>query len=426
MRSGSAVPAPTMDRIARRQRRTGAKAGPPEIVLDLSRLLSRVLHVTPTGVDRVEMAYAQRLLELVPERLRFAAIHPSGVYGRLPTKAACAFLQATAARWCEASPAERRMDRWARAITSPFVFGPLQPRPCQPERPRAYLHLSARGLEHKALIRAMLRREQAMFIPFVHDLIPLQYPEYARPHGPVLYRRKMDTVSQLAAAALVNSHATAEALRPYFEAVGRSRPIRVAGLGVDAPFSFSDQTTNPPYFVTLGTIEPRKNHLLLLTIWRRLVEAEAARPTPKLLIIGRRGWENENILDLLDRCPALRGVVEERGCLGDRDLDRILVGARAVLTPSFAEGFGLPVVEALARGVPVIASDLPALREAGGAVPDFLDPLDGPAWMRAILDYAHSAAPRRAAQLARLSRWRPPRWEDGVDVALNLIEEVCV
>ena len=58
-----------------------------EIILDITRLLSRVLHPTPTGVDRVEMAYARGLLATIPERLRFAAVHPSGLYGRLPRKA---------------------------------------------------------------------------------------------------------------------------------------------------------------------------------------------------------------------------------------------------------------------------------------------------------------------------------------------------
>ena len=70
-----------------------------EIVLDLSRLLSRVLHPTPTGVDRVEMAYARGLAEAMPDRLHFAAVHPSGFYGRLPRRAVARFLDLTEERW---------------------------------------------------------------------------------------------------------------------------------------------------------------------------------------------------------------------------------------------------------------------------------------------------------------------------------------
>jgi glycosyltransferase involved in cell wall biosynthesis len=81
-----------------------------------------------------------------------------------------------------------------------------------------------------------------------------------------------------------------------------------------------------------------------------------------------------------------------------------------LLFPSFAEGYGLPLAEALALGVPVIASDLPALREVGGVVPDYLDPLDGAAWRNAVADYVRPDSLARRAQLARLAGWTPPSW----------------
>jgi hypothetical protein len=80
--------------------------------------------------------------------------------------------------------------------------------------------------------------------------------------------------------------------------------------------------------------------------------------------------------------------------------------------PSFAEGFGFPVIEAFALGVPALCSDIPALRETGGSVAEYLDPLDGPGWRAAILDYAAPISPRREAQMARLAGWQPPLWRD--------------
>src|SRR5260370_34968098 len=87
---------------------------------------------------------------------------------------------------------------------------------------------------------------------------------------------------------------------------------------------------------------------------------------------------------------------------------RLVIGGRALLLPSFAEGFGFPVIEAFAVGVPALCSDIPALRETGGAIAEYLDPLDGPGWRAAILDYAAANSPRRAAQLERRAGWRPP------------------
>ena len=169
-----------------------------------------------------------------------------------------------------------------------------------------------------------------------------------------------------------------------------------------------------PYFVMLGTIEPRKNHLLLLNVWRALVQRDGER-APRLVIVGQRGWECEQVLDLLDRCEALRGFVLERQGCDDTELATLLAHAQALLFPSFAEGYGMPMVEALAAGVPVLASDLPVFREVAGDVPEYLDPLDGPGWIRAIDDYAHTDGARRRAQLARMHGWQAPTWETHFD-----------
>jgi len=132
---------------------------------------------------------------------------------------------------------------------------------------------------------------------------------------------------------------------------------------------------------------------------------------PKLVVIGQRGWECEQAIDLLDRCEALRGVVIEQNVCSDADVAAYLCHAQALLFPSFAEGFGMPLVEALQMGTPVVASDLPAFREIVGEVPDYLDPLDGVGWMRAIRDYCAREGGPRAGQLQRLAGYRVPGWD---------------
>lgn len=84
----------------------------------------------------------------------------------------------------------------------------------------------------------------------------------------------------------------------------------------------------------------------------------------------------------------------------------------------------MPVTEALLVGTPVICSDLPALREAGGDVPDFIDPLDGPEWIRAIMDFSANRSDRRDRQLERLNGWRAPSWRDHIDVLLDLVRDL--
>jgi glycosyltransferase involved in cell wall biosynthesis len=213
------------------------------------------------------------------------------------------------------------------------------------------------------------------------------------------------------------------------EAGGRRPELLVAPLGVEPRFQHRQGEEAPssdarPYFLCIGTIEPRKNHLLLLQVWRAMAERLPADQMPRLILLGRRGWENENVVDMLERSTALRGIVVEEGRVGDARLSALLANARALLMPSFAEGFGLPVAEALAAGVPVIASDIPVLRETGGDVPEYLDPLDGPAWIRAIGDYALGDSPRRAAQLQRMGSWKAPGWDEHFRQLLPFLDRI--
>jgi len=141
---------------------------------------------------------------------------------------------------------------------------------------------------------------------------------------------------------------------------------------------------------------------------------------PRLKLIGRRGFGSEQITD---RLKPLRGLVSEHADLPDSAMTGLVHGARALLLPSFAEGFGLPVVEALALGVPVLCSDLPALRESGGGAPDYLDPADSGAWHDAVLAYAANS-PRRRAQLARLAPWRAPSWAEHFAIVERLVADL--
>lgn len=390
------------------------------VILDISRLISRLRYSTPSGVDRVEMAYARGLLAHYGEDLAFAAVHPAGRYGRVPRKAALAYLDLLERRWSSEADAPRQ-----RSLPSVLPqLAALLPTGRGIGSGAVYVQASPHHLTNQAKVQRILAREGARFLCLVHDLIPIEFPEYARPSGAALHRRRIETVAAAIAAtggaAIVNSAATGRLLQPW---LAPGTPVHVALLGTEAlpPAAPELGADGRPYFVCLGTIEPRKNHLLLLHLWRHLVETLPANEVPRLVVIGRRGWENEQVVDMLERCPALVGHVEELGGCPDARLSALLRGARALVMPSFAEGYGMPVAEALAVGTPAICSDLAALREVGGAVPDYLDPLDGPGWKTAILDHA-AGGPLHAAQCARLSDWHNPTWDEHMAIVAGAIE----
>jgi glycosyltransferase involved in cell wall biosynthesis len=384
------------------------------IFFDLSRLLWRAERFAPTGIDRVELAYARHLIAAEGERLSFAGWW--GRLGLLPGERAARFVAALAAQWSGGG-----VDEAARGRAASLARGlrldalrhgekPLHAR-VRDAGSAVYLHVSHQRLDRPAAFLRLKERTGMRFVCLVHDLIPIEHPQLVPWWQPRRHRRRIAAIGRLADAVVVNSAGTAAALARHLPEAGGRLPVLVAPLGLDMPAPPAPaEAGGPGYFVALSTIEPRKNHRLLIEAWQRLA-AELGDAAPRLVLIGRRGWRARRILAPLDRPGPLRGLVETRSALSDAAVADLFAGARALLHPSFAEGFGLPVAEALALGLPVLCSDLAELRELGGGAPEYLGPRDLAAWHAAVLDYAQPNSPRRAAQLDRLPAWRPPSWQ---------------
>lgn len=376
------------------------------IALDLSRLLSRAGSATPSGIDRVELAYALYLISRGTAHC-FTARGSLGGIGRLPSDAAGEFVARLAALWRHGATGQerRRLVSLALRLRLAVTGGHRALRMALRDsaEPAVYLLVSHQNLDRPRPLARLKDATAARFVFLIHDLIPLDFPHLTRPTQTARHRRRLATVAALADASIVNSAATGEALRRRLN--GRETPICVAPLGVDLPEIAATPVETPSFFVSLGTIEARKNQLLLLDVWRHL-RAALGQQTPRLILVGQRGFRARRLASHLG---ALRDVVIERPDVPDAAMAGLLRGARALLLPSLAEGFGLPVAEALALGVPVLCSDLLALRETGGDAPDYLDPHDVGAWRDAILNYIEDW-PKRQAQLARLVHWRPPSW----------------
>lgn len=291
-------------------------------------------------------------------------------------------------------------------------------------RRRLYLNVGHTGLDSPGF-RQWMTAADVRPVYLVHDLIPITHPQFCRAKEAVRHRERMRAVLTTACGVIVNSEATRADLTRFAGEEGLPLPPTLAApLGVDAlPDAPPARPPERPTFVTLGTIEARKNHMLLLNIWSRLVE-RLGDGAPRLLIIGQRGWEADQVFDLLDKSDKLRGhVVELAGC-SDEELVQHFASARALLFPSFAEGYGLPLAEALGMGVPAIASNLSVFREIGGEIPLYLSPSDEEAWEEAILDYARADRVSREAQLLRMQGFRAPDWPGHFDAVERWLEKL--
>lgn len=349
----------------------------PIVFLDLSRLVRRFADGGgPTGIDRIEMAYAHWLLR--QERFVGVAVGRRGKgLAALRPGAVEMLIMALGGRWSgtrrSAPPAfARPMARAAGALRAQQLFarGPLH----TDGAPSVYLNVGHDGLDEAARFDAL----PGAFAALISDVIPITHPEYDTPRATHLQRQRVATLAARADHVACVSAAARDALLSVSD--GASYTTSVAHL---AP-SLAPQPRRPAEratFVHISSMDRRKNVPLLLHLWRDM--AMEGGPVPRLVLIGRAGNDG-TAAELIRRCEVIEPHLVVRGSVSDAQVAAALAEATALLSPSFVEGFGLPVIEARAAGVPVVASDIPSHREIGGADTIFCHPLDGPAWRAAI------------------------------------------
>ncbi len=395
-------------------------------LLDVGRLLSRAGNGPLTGIDRVELAYLTELLsrgnpvwgvlrvaggwglldraglEAVATLARGARGLPlradlrARLYWRDPVRAradtaARAFAQATATRFGLARLMRRTLPRGVEYLN--VWHSPLPP----------------------ALIEAIRAVPGARIGVMVHDTIPLDHPAFTRPGQGARFGAWLRRAGEVADRIICNSAHTRAHAGEWFSRWGRVPPAEVAHLGVDLPPGAAwAPAAGRASFLCLGTIEPRKNHALLLDVWARLQAGLAPQQVPRLWIVGRRGWLNREVFDRLDALARQPDPpVVELGAVDDAMRLNLMAGARALVFPAHAEGFGLPLAEAMAMGLPALCTPLAPFREFAGDWPTYLPPDAPEAWARAILALAASPAihdpPVRA----------PPDWAAHFDRVLG-------
>jgi glycosyltransferase involved in cell wall biosynthesis len=258
-------------------------------------------------------------------------------------------------------------------------------------------------------------------VPIVYDLTTFQTPAHANRRSTIIERVTLGPAVRRAAAFLAISQASADALLEHFpRAHGR---IAVAHLGVTRDggdgLSSADAAALPaPGFVlAVGTLEPRKNLPRLVDAYRSLdPELQSRHP---LAVVGALGWQTGETL------TALRSLGEHAILLGyvsDAALHELYARCEVFCYPSLGEGFGLPVLEAMAAGAPVITSNVSSLPEVGGDAVEYVDPLDT-ASIATTLQRVLTDEPRRR-ELAQLGAARAKEfsWADFAEQALDVLQ----
>ena len=397
--------------------RPGGDAPPePRIFYDFSRFIDYLFSQGPTGIARVDLAYADFLARhphyfaagrhyrlniktrfshrTLRRRVQLVRSHwDRGERYSLGTKLA-AWLAGTDASIRRIQIAQDHKRSFARSVGILSINWPYHNILTAVPKGAIYLNVSYANMKHPGYVDWLKNRPDIFPVFMLHDLIPLERPDFFWDQHEYEFKKVIEQILSHAAMIILPSNHVKDMLEqvaaslqmplPLIEVV----PIPPAPEFLELAEHVACKRNEHPYFVICGTIEPRKNHKFLFQIWKDMLAA-GVQP-PKLLVIGGRGWKNDDVVSDLETYPAFAGHVLEVTNLSTRDLRDILANANGLLMPSSAEGYGLPVVEALAIGSPVIASDIPVFREITKGKAQLIALADQDAWMTAILDLAQN------------------------------------
>ena len=403
------------------------------IAFDLARLFLAPLFLAPRGIDRVDLAMAHHLFPdessphlgvlptfwgirvyRAPEVLRMLA-HVQRVWAEDVSEKAepahdaqfariVAEIQAPGVTHHQPLPPPRHLtlkNKIVRMLHELHATGMPVGKPVRRHVPQetAYLNLGQIGLAVPMFFRWLESRPDVTCALMLHDVIPLEYPDLCRPGQAGHHARMVRTAARHADCMI---YTTAYARDTVNASLAHYRNPALPSLVRALPLSaaFCQMTRSLPelagkrYFMVVSTVEPRKNHELLLRVWQRLI-TRFGKDCPHLVIVGSRGFDADRILAPLAENPLLRAHVHEVVGLPSPALASLMLGATGLLSPTRVEGFGLPVLEANILGVPTIASNIAPHREIANSATTLLSCDDDDAWERAIAALPPATRDRR-------------------------------
>ncbi len=260
------------------------------------------------------------------------------------------------------------------------------------------------------------RAQDVRVVTMIQDIIPLTHPEFMSVTLRRAFSSNFRKALSLSHMILVSAKANKDIVSHYCRSFGLKARIAHVYLGSDLPCSaesaggkleLGSSGADGRTYVILGTIEPRKGHHIVVRAFEQLW-AEGHQET--LVIVGKIGWNVDELVAHLRSHPELGRKLHLVHDASDGEVGSILEKADAAIIASTVEGFGLPLVEALGRGLPVIASNLPVFQEIAGEAALYFQEGDADGLARAILRSAEIDAELRLA--ARNFKW--PKWDDAV------------
>ena len=283
---------------------------------------------------------------------------------------------------------------------------------------------------HRSWLFPRLKMRGVTIVSHLYDLIPVTEPQYFHTTTMRQFLSWTTAVLQYADHIICNADATKAALHTLCTQLEhREPPCTVVPLGAD----FAKKTVDPEsvdtkllnlltpyrYLLMVGTVEPRKNHQLLYDAVNQLSERGI-----KVVFAGRLGWNMDHFAKAISKHPKNgKDFFFVQGPT-DATIQALYKDALAVVFPTRNEGFGLPIVEAFLNGTPVLASDIPVLREVGGDMADYFDNTSVDSLLQAV-DALLADEEAYQKKRAAIAAYRPRTWDTAADEMVQALRRTC-
>jgi glycosyltransferase involved in cell wall biosynthesis len=259
----------------------------------------------------------------------------------------------------------------------------------------------------------LLEKRGVQLFHVVYDMIPILQPQYMVDFLPPIFEHYMLEVLPLCTGILSISESTARDTKEVLKSKRlNTPPIKAFRLGDDIPAKIAEQRPagiNGDFFLSVSTIEARKNHTIFFYLYKLAIQKGIE--LPQLLIVGKRGWNTADFQYLVEHDPEIKEKIRILDNIEDSELNWLYKNSKAVIFPSFYEGWGLPIAEALYYEKVVLCADTSSLPEVGGELAYYFSPFSPEQLLDSIEQYILNPKTLLNRENEVKTKYKPTSWQ---------------